>query len=100
MYRKSDDFLFHLGNYPIEKYVECVALAINFSIEISSNVSNDAIEKMNVLDFHLSMSLKHLLSTLDWSVFHYNLGELVDLKKRSVFSTSFGYGVGAFCRSA
>ena len=69
MYRKGDDFPFHLGNHPVEKYVECVALAINFSIETSSNVSDDAIEKMNVLDFHFNMSLKHLLSTLDWSVF-------------------------------
>ena len=48
VYRKSDDFLFHVDNPPVKEYVEKQAeLATYFSIEIYCNVSNEVIEKIN-----------------------------------------------------
>ena len=48
VYRKSDDFLFHVDNPPVQEYVEKHAvLATHFSIEIYGNVSNEVIEKIN-----------------------------------------------------
>ena len=60
VYRKSDDFLFHVDNPPVEEYVEKHAeLATHFSIEIYANVSNAVIEKINSLE----IPLKHFASS-------------------------------------
>ena len=51
VYRKSDDFLFHADNPPVQEYVEKHAeLATHFAIEIYGNVSNEVIEKINSLE--------------------------------------------------
>ena len=48
VYRKSDNYLFHVDNLPVQEYVEKHGeLAINFSIEISGNFTNEVIEKIN-----------------------------------------------------
>ena len=60
VYRKSDDFLFHADNPPVQEYVEKHAdLATHFSIEIYGNVSNDVIETINSRE----IPLKHFAST-------------------------------------
>ena len=60
VYRKSDDFLFHADNPPVLEYVEKHAeLATHFSIEIYGNVSNEVIEKINLLE----IPLKHFATT-------------------------------------
>ena len=60
VYRKSDDFLFHVDNPPVEEYVEKHAeLATHFSIEIYGNVSNEVIEAINSRE----IPLKHFAST-------------------------------------
>ena len=60
VYRKSDDFLFHADNPPVQEYVEKHAkLATHFSIEIYGNVLNDVIEKINSLE----IPLKHFTTT-------------------------------------
>ena len=60
VYRKSDDFLFHADNPPVQEYVEKHAeLATHFSIEIYGNVSNEVIETINSRE----ISLKHFTST-------------------------------------
>ena len=60
VYRKSDDFLFHADNPPVQEYVEKHAeLATHFSIEIYGNVSNEVIEKIN----SLGIPLKHFATT-------------------------------------
>ena len=60
VYRKSDDFLFHADNPPVQEYVEKHAeLATHFSIEIYGNVSNKVIEKINSLE----IALKHFAPT-------------------------------------
>ena len=59
-YRKSEDFLFHANNPPVQEYVEKHAdLATHFSIEIYGNVSNEVIEKIN----SLAIPLKHFATT-------------------------------------
>ena len=51
VYRKSDDFLFHADNPPVQEYVEKHAeLATHFSIEIYGDVSNEVIERINSLE--------------------------------------------------
>ena len=60
VYRKSDDFLFHADNPPVQEYVEKHAdLATHFSIEIYGHVSNEVIEKINSLE----IPLKHFAAT-------------------------------------
>ena len=60
VYRKSDDFLFHVDNPPVEEYVEKHAeLATHFSIEIYGDVSNEVIEKINSRE----IPLKHFATT-------------------------------------
>ena len=60
VYRNSDDFLFHADNPPFQEYVEKHAeLATHFSIEIYGNVSNEVIEKINLLE----IPLKHFATT-------------------------------------
>ena len=60
VYRKSDDFLFHVDNPPVKEYVENHAeRATHFSIEIYGNVSNEVIEKINSLE----IPLKHFTTT-------------------------------------
>ncbi len=60
VYRKSDDFLFHADNPPVQEYVEKHAdLATHFSIEIYGNVSNEIIEKIDSLE----IPLKHFAAT-------------------------------------
>ncbi len=60
VYRKSDDFLFHADNPPVQEYVEKHAeFATHFSIEIYGNVSNEVIEKINSLE----IPLKHFTTT-------------------------------------
>ena len=60
VYRKSDDFLFHVDNPPVEEYVEKHAeLATHFSIEIYGDVSNEVIEAINSTE----IPLKHFAST-------------------------------------
>ena len=60
VYRKSDDFLFHADNPPVQEYVEKHAdLATHFSIEIYGNVSNEVIEKIDSLE----IPLKHFAAT-------------------------------------
>ena len=60
VYRKSDDFLFHVDNPPVQEYVEKHAeLATHFSIEIYGDVSNEVIEKINSRE----IPLKHFATT-------------------------------------
>ena len=60
VYRKSDDFLFHADNPPVQGYVEKYAdLATHFSIKIYGNVSNEVIEKIDSLE----IPLKHFAAT-------------------------------------
>ena len=60
VYRKSDDFLFHADNPPVQEYVEKHAeLATHFSIEIYGDVSNEVIEKINSRE----IPLKHFATT-------------------------------------
>ena len=60
VYRKSDDFLFHVDNPPVQEYVEKHAeLATHFSIEIYGNVSNEVIEQINSRE----IPLKHFATT-------------------------------------
>ena len=60
VYRKSEDFLFHANNPPVQEYVEKHAdLATHFSIEIYGNVSNEVIMKIN----SLGIPLKHFATT-------------------------------------
>ena len=44
---KSNDFLFHADNPPVQDYV--TRKATHFSIEIYGNVSNEVIEKINFI---------------------------------------------------
>ena len=60
VYRKSEDFIFHADNPPVEEYVvRHGELATQFSIEIYGNVSLAVIDKINSLD----IPLKHFSST-------------------------------------
>ena len=60
VYRKSEDFIFHADNPPVEEYVvRHGELATQFSIEIYGNVSMAVIDKINSLD----IPLKHFSST-------------------------------------
>ena len=60
VYRKSEDFLFHANNPPVQAHVEKhVDLATHFSIEIYGNVSNEVIKKIN----SLGIPLKHFATT-------------------------------------
>ena len=60
VYRKSEDFLFHADNPPVQAYVaKRTELATHFSIEIYGNVSAVVIEKINSLD----NPLKHFATT-------------------------------------
>ena len=54
VYRKSEDFLFHAHNPPVQDYVaKHSELATHFSIEIYGNVSQEVIDKINSLDIPL-----------------------------------------------
>ena len=60
VYRKSDDFLFHVDNPPVQEYVEKHGeLATHFSIEIYGNVSDEVIETINSRE----IPLKHFTTT-------------------------------------
>ena len=60
VYRKSEDFLFHADNPPVQDYVaKHSELATHFSIEIYGNVSQEVIDKINSLD----IPLKHFATT-------------------------------------
>ena len=60
VYHKSDDFLFHADNPPVQEYVEKHAeLATHFAIEIYGSVSNEVIEAINSRE----IPLKHFAST-------------------------------------
>jgi len=60
LYRKSEDFLFHADNPPVQEYVQKHSqLATHFSIEIYGNVSQAVIEKINFLE----IPLKHFATT-------------------------------------
>ena len=60
VYRKSDDFLFHVDNPPVQEYVEKHAeLATHFSIEIYGDVSNEVIEEINSRE----IPIKHFATT-------------------------------------
>ena len=60
IYRKSEDFLFHADNPPVQEYVQKHSeLATHFSIEIYGNVSQAVIEKINFLE----IPLKHFATT-------------------------------------
>ena len=60
VYRKSEDFLFHADNPPVQDYVaKHSELATHFSIEIYGNVSQEVIDKINFLE----IPLKHFAST-------------------------------------
>ena len=60
IYRKSEDFLFHADNPPVQEYVQKHSeLATHFSIEIYGNVSQAVIEKINFLE----ISLKYFATT-------------------------------------
>ena len=60
VYRKSEDFIFHADNPPVEEYVLSHGeLATQFSIEIYGNVSLAVIDKIN----SLNIPLKHFSST-------------------------------------
>ena len=54
VYRKSEDFLFHADNPPVQDYVaKHSELATHFSIEIYGNVSQEVIDKINSLEIPL-----------------------------------------------
>ena len=60
VYRKSEDFLFHADNPPVQDYVaKHSELATHFSIEIYGNVSQEVIDKINFLE----IPLKHFATT-------------------------------------
>ena len=60
IYRKSQDFLFHADNPPVQDYIEKHSkLAVDFSIEIYGDVSRAVIDKINLL----GIPLKHFSST-------------------------------------
>ena len=60
VYRKSEDFLFHADNPPVQDYVaKHNELATHFSIEIYGNVSQEVIDKINSLE----IPLKHFATT-------------------------------------
>ena len=60
VYRKSEDFLFHADNPPVQDYVaKHSELATHFSIEIYGNVSQEVIDKINSLE----IPLKHFIAT-------------------------------------
>ena len=60
VYRKSEDFLFHVDNPPVQDYVEKHSdLATHFSIEIYGNVSQAVIDKIK----SLGIPLKHFATT-------------------------------------
>ena len=60
VYRKSEDFLFHADNPPVQGYVaKHSELATHFSIEIYGNVSQEVIDKINSLE----IPLKHFATT-------------------------------------
>ena len=60
VYRKSEDFLFHADNPPVQEYVaKHSELATHFSIEIYGNVSQEVIDKINSLE----IPLKHFATT-------------------------------------
>ena len=60
VYRKSEDFLFHADNPPVQDYVaKHSELATHFSIEIYGNVSQEVIDKINSLE----IPLKHFATT-------------------------------------
>ena len=60
IYRKSEDFLFHADNPPVQDYVaKHSELATHFSIEIYGNVSQEVIDKINSLE----IPLKHFATT-------------------------------------
>ena len=60
VYRKSEDFLFHVDNPPVQSYVRKHGeLATHFSIEIYGNVSQAVIDKIN----SLGVPLKHFATT-------------------------------------
>ena len=65
VYRKSEDFLFHADNPPVQDYVaKHSELATHFSIEIYGNVSQEVIDKINSLE----IPLKHFATTSVWYV--------------------------------
>ena len=60
VYRKSEDFLFHADNPPVQDYVaKHSELATHFSIEIYGNVSQEVIDKINSLE----IPIKHFATT-------------------------------------
>ena len=60
VYRKSEDFLFHADNPPVQDYVaKHSELATHFSIEIYGNASQEVIDKINSLE----IPLKHFATT-------------------------------------
>ena len=60
VYRKSEDFLFHADNPPVQAYLsKHNELAKHFFIEIYGNVSEAVIEKIKSLE----IPLKHLATT-------------------------------------
>ena len=60
VYCKSEDFLFHADNPPVQDYVaKHSELATHFSIEIYGNVSQEVIDKINSLE----IPLKHFATT-------------------------------------
>ena len=60
IYRKSQDFLFHADNPPVQDYIEKHSkLAVDFSIEIYGDVSRAVIDKINLL----GIPLKHFSTT-------------------------------------
>ena len=60
VYRKSEDFLFHADNPPVQDYVaKHSELATHFSIEIYGNVCQEVIDKINSLE----IPLKHFATT-------------------------------------
>ena len=60
VYRKSEDFLFHADNPPVQDYfAKHSELATHFSIEIYGNVSQEVIDKINSLE----IPLRHFATT-------------------------------------
>ena len=60
VYRKSEDFVFHADNPPVQDYVaKHSELATHFSIEIYGNVSQEVIDKINSLE----IPLRHFATT-------------------------------------
>ena len=60
VYRKSEDFLFHANNPPVQAYVaKHSELATHFSIETYGNVSDAVLEKIRSLE----IPLKHFATT-------------------------------------